>query len=169
MQANEVGHEAWPCPIGRASSLLGDRWILLIVRDASTGVTRFDEFREHLGIADNILSVRLRRLVDAGVLVKVPYRDDRRTRQEYRLTQAGADLWPVLRAVAEWGQRHTAAAQPAGPMRVVHAGCGADLGSGPVCPACGAPVTRDQEAVIMPWRSPDPVRLAAPVTPDPAG
>src|SRR5436305_3789898 len=72
-----------PCPIGRASGMLGDRWILLILRDATIGVTRFDEFRNHLGIADNILSARLRRLVDGGLLVKVPYRDGQRTRQEY--------------------------------------------------------------------------------------
>ena len=76
------------CPIGRAGDLLGDRWTLLILRDATAGITRFDAFRENLGIADNILSGRLARLVEAGVLAKVPYRDGNRTRQEYRLTQA---------------------------------------------------------------------------------
>ena len=68
-------HAARSCPIGRAGDLLGDRWTLLILRDATAGTARFDVFRENLGIADNILSARLARLVDAGLLVKVPYRD----------------------------------------------------------------------------------------------
>jgi DNA-binding HxlR family transcriptional regulator len=143
--------------------MLGDRWILLILRDATIGVTRFDEFRDHLGIADNILSARLRRLVDGGLLVKVPYRDGQRTRQEYRLTQAGADLAPVLRALADWGQRHTQPDAPAEPMRVVHAGCGGAVGADRACSSCRARVGRDEEAWVRPWRSPDPIRLAAPV------
>jgi DNA-binding HxlR family transcriptional regulator len=152
-----------PCPIGRATSMLGDRWILLILRDATIGVTRFDEFRDHLGIADNILAARLRRLVEGGLLVRVPYRDGRRTRQEYRLTQAGADLAPVLRALADWGHRHTSPDEPAEPMRVVHAGCGGEVGADQACTSCGASVGRDEEAWIRPWRSPDPIRLAPPV------
>ena len=107
-----------PVPSGRAGSLLGDRWTLLILRDATVGVTRFDAFRDGLGIADNILSARLRRLVDAGVLARVPYQDGNRTRHEYRLTQAGADLLPVLRALADWGGRHTSPAEPAPPMQI---------------------------------------------------
>jgi DNA-binding HxlR family transcriptional regulator len=157
------GHDRRPCPIGRASSALGDRWVLLILRDATLGVTRFDEFRDHLGIAENILSARLRRLVEAGLLVKVPYRDGRRTRQEYRLTQAGADLAPVLRALGDWGQRHTEPAVPSEPMRVIHADCGGEIGAGQVCSVCGAVVGRDEEAWVRPWRSPEPVRLAQPV------
>jgi DNA-binding HxlR family transcriptional regulator len=152
--------EVGACPIGRASSLLGDRWILLILREATLGVTRFDVFRDHLGIADNILSTRLRRLVDNGILVKAPYRDGRRQRQEYRLTEAGADLWLVLRALGDWGQRHTRPAEPAEPMRVTHAGCGGQVGAGQTCAACGASVRRDEEAWIRPWRSPAAVSLA---------
>jgi DNA-binding HxlR family transcriptional regulator len=71
------------------------------------GVTRFDDFRAELGIADNILSSRLTRLVDAGLLVRVTYRDQGRTRHEYRLTTAGADVLGVLHALAGWGQEHT--------------------------------------------------------------
>ena len=110
MQAKESAGQrtqAPPCPIGRAADVLGDRWTLLILRNATVGMTRFDEFRADLGIADNILSTRLGRLVDAGLLTKVPYRDNGRTRHEYRLTDAGADLLPVLHALAAWGQRHT--------------------------------------------------------------
>jgi DNA-binding HxlR family transcriptional regulator len=162
-RAGDGRGDSGPCPIGRASGLLGDRWILLILRNAQIGVTRFDEFREQLGIADNILSARLRRLVDGGLLVKVPYQDGRRTRQEYRLTQAGADLAPVLRALADWGQRHTTPDAPAEPMRVVHAGCGGEVGPDQACSVCGTRVGRDAEAWVRPWRSPDPIPLAPPV------
>src|ERR1700751_2496923 len=85
-----IDHARRPCPIGRAGDLLGDRWTLLILRDATAGITRFDAFRENLGIADNILSARLRRLVEAGVLTRVPHRDGNRTRNEYRLAGGGA-------------------------------------------------------------------------------
>jgi DNA-binding HxlR family transcriptional regulator len=158
-----AGHDARPCPIGRASSVLGDRWILLILRDATIGVTRFDDFRDHLDIAENILASRLRRLVEGGLLVKVPYHDGRRMRQEYRLTQAGADLAPILRALGDWGHRHTRAAAPSEPMRVIHDECGGEVGTDQICSSCGTVVGRDQQAWIRPWHSQDPVRLAQPV------
>jgi DNA-binding HxlR family transcriptional regulator len=148
-----------PCPIGYASAVLGDRWTLLILRNATLGTTRFEAFRAELGIADNVLSARLAKLVDAGVLVRVPYRDARRTRHEYRLTAAGADLVPVLHALAGWGEKHT----PADPMGVVHRGCGGDVGPGSRCERCGVRVERDDIAWIRPWRSPEPVALAQPV------
>jgi DNA-binding HxlR family transcriptional regulator len=160
------GHESRGCPIGRAGWLLGDRWVLLILREATVGVRRFDEFRERLGIADNILADRLRRLTEHGVLVKVPYHDGRRQRQEYRLTQAGADLAPVLRALADWGHRYTQGAAPNSPLVRLHAGCGGEIGTGQTCAACGATVTRDEEAWIPTWRSDEPLPLARP-WPDP--
>jgi DNA-binding HxlR family transcriptional regulator len=157
-----VDHAARSCPIGRAGDLLGDRWTLLILRDATAGTTRFDVFRENLGIADNILSARLARLVEAGVLVKVPYRDGNRTRQEYRLTQAGADLLPLLRALADWGTRHTSPATETAPMQMLHVGCGGQVNIGGVCGTCGEAVPREGEAWLRPWRSADPIRLAMP-------
>jgi DNA-binding HxlR family transcriptional regulator len=166
---SEAGHEERPCPIGRAGTLLGDRWILLILRDATLGVRRFDEFREHLGIADNILSDRLRRLVDHEVLVKVPYHDGRRQRHEYRLTQAGADLTPTLHALADWGHRYTRGAGPNMPVVSVHAGCGGEIRPDRTCTACGAAVTRDDEAWVRTWRSDQPVALARPWPGEPAG
>jgi DNA-binding HxlR family transcriptional regulator len=150
------------CPIGRAGDLLGDRWTLLILRDATTGITRFDAFRENLGISDNILSGRLARLVEAGVLAKVPYRDGNRTRQEYRLTQAGADLLPLLRALADWGTRHTSPATAAAPMQILHISCGGQVSIDGVCGTCGQAVPREDEAWLRPWRSAEPIRLAMP-------
>jgi DNA-binding HxlR family transcriptional regulator len=158
-----IDHAKRPCPIGRAGDLLGDRWTLLILRDATGGITRFDDFRENLGIADNILSTRLSRLVQAGVLVKVPYRDGNRTRQEYRLTQPGADLLPLLRALADWGARYTEPAGKPAPMQMLHAGCGGQVNIAGVCGTCGQTVAREDEAWLRPWRSDEPIRLAMPV------
>ncbi|HWE07885.1 MAG TPA: helix-turn-helix domain-containing protein [Solirubrobacteraceae bacterium] len=148
--------------MGRAIDVLGDRWILLILRNATMGVTRFEDFRAELGIADNILSNRLSRLVLAGVLVRVPYRDRRRTRHEYRLTTAGADALGVLHALAGWGQDHTEPRRPVEPMQVIHLACGSSLPASAHCPACERDVERAEIAWVRPWRSADPVRLAEP-------
>ena len=153
-----------PCPIARAVDVLGEPWTLLILRNATTGTTRFDAFRADLGIADNVLAARLTRLVEAGLLVRRPYRDGGRTREEYRLTQAGADALPVLEALGAWGTRHTTPAEPAEPMQVVHLACGEPTAPGATCDACGALLRRAELGWRRPWRSPDPVPLAEPVT-----
>src|SRR4051812_29920806 len=93
------------CPIARSLEVLGDPWSLLVLRQAFSGVRRFDDFRDQLGVADAVLSRRLSALVDAGLLDKVAYRDGRRSRHEYVLTDAGADTFPVLTALAQWGER----------------------------------------------------------------
>ncbi|MFG1707809.1 winged helix-turn-helix transcriptional regulator [Nonomuraea sp. M3C6] len=154
-----------PCPIGRAVGVLGERWTLLILRNANLGMTRFDAFRAELGIADNILANRLARLVEAGLLVRVPYRDGGRTRQEYRLTAAGADVLPVLRALAVWGQEHTEPYEPTEPMQVIHLLCGQATAPGDICGHCGQPIRRTEEAWLRPWRSDEPYPLAEPVRP----
>jgi DNA-binding HxlR family transcriptional regulator len=152
------------CPIGRAVGLIGDRWTLLILRQATMGVARFDEFRDALGISDNILSSRLAKMVGAGLLVKVPYRDERRTRFEYRLTAASAGLLPVLHALARWGAEHT---RPGGdepaPMRIVHVPCGTEIPAGEYCPRCERDAERAEIGWLRPWRSPSPFPLAEPV------
>lgn len=152
-----------PCPIGRAAKTIGDRWTLLILRHATLGVTRFDDFRTQLGISDNILANRLGRLVDDGLLVKVPYRDERRTRHEYRLTAAGADLLPVLHALARWGEQHTRTGKRVQPMRLVHDVCGTEIAVGEFCEHCGRNVERDEVGWLRPWRSSTPYPLAQPV------
>ncbi|SDK21135.1 winged helix-turn-helix transcriptional regulator [Nonomuraea jiangxiensis] len=151
------------CPIGRAVGLLGERWTLLILRNANLGTTRFDAFRAELGIADNILSSRLARMVEAGLLTRVPYRGSGRTRHEYRLTTAGAEVLPVLHALAVWGQEHTESPEPAAPMRVIHQQCGQVTTPGRVCDHCGEPVRREEEAWVRPWLSSEPTVLASPV------
>jgi DNA-binding HxlR family transcriptional regulator len=148
--------------MGRAIDVLGDRWTLLILRNATMGATRFEEFRAELGIADNILSNRLTRLVNAGVLVRVPYRDRQRTRHEYRLTAAGADVLGVLHALAGWGQEHTETSRPVEPMRMIHRECGGDLAPDGHCSGCERRVERAEIAWVRPWRSPDPSPVALP-------
>ena len=98
-----VGQE--DCPIAQTLEVVGERWTLLIIRDVALGLCRFDELRESLGIARNVLSDRLNRLVDEGILERVPY-SERPERYDYLLTAKGRDLVPVLRALRRWGDRH---------------------------------------------------------------
>ncbi|KVH04528.1 transcriptional regulator [Burkholderia anthina] len=92
-----------PCPVARATDIVGDRWALLIVRDAFDGVRRFGDFRASLGVASNILSDRLKMLVDAGVFDVVPASDGT-AYQEYVLTKKGEGLFPVIVMLRQWGE-----------------------------------------------------------------
>jgi DNA-binding HxlR family transcriptional regulator len=93
------------CSVALTLEIVGERWTWLIVRDAFLGLTRFAEFRASLGIAPNVLSDRLSRLVAEEILERVRYQD-RPPRYEYRLTNKGADLFTALNAVRQWGDRH---------------------------------------------------------------
>lgn len=91
------------CPIARTLDLVGECWSLLIVRDAFQGKRRFDEFQSSLGIATNVLTMRLKRLTDAGILARKPYQTNP-TRYEYELTQKGRALGPVILSLKNWGE-----------------------------------------------------------------
>lgn len=93
-----------PCPIARTVNTVGDPWAVRIMCEALMGTRRYDDFRTRLGVADNVLSRRLQQLVEAGALSRSSYRGSQRTHYEYVLTQAGADLVPVLNAMAVWGK-----------------------------------------------------------------
>lgn len=93
------------CGVAKSLEIIGERWTLLIVRDAFLGVRRFDEFQESLGIARNVLTDRLNRLVEEGVFDRVRY-SERPERFEYRLTAKGRELNITLTALREWGERH---------------------------------------------------------------
>lgn len=95
---------AVPCPIARGLDEVGEWWSLLILRDAMRGLTRFDEFQRSIGLATNMLTRRLRALVEAGLLEKRPYQE-RPLRYGYHLTDKGRDFLPVLIAMADWGRR----------------------------------------------------------------
>jgi DNA-binding HxlR family transcriptional regulator len=138
------------CSVAQCLEVVGEWWSMLILRDCFLGVTRFDEFQRRLGISRNILQQRLGRLVDAGVLVRVPY-SDHPPRHDYRLTDMGRDLWPVINAMREWGDRYAAPAGP--PLQLRHKACGAVTETMVVCASCGEPVgARDFRTVAGPDR-----------------
>jgi DNA-binding HxlR family transcriptional regulator len=122
-----------PCSIQRSLDVLGDRWTILIMRDAFRGIRRFDEFRRDLDIARPVLTDRLHRLVDAGVLVKRQY-CERPPRFEYRLTEKGAALSPTLVALMRWGDDWLSEDGP--PTVLVHDTCGQPLDQTFVCWHC---------------------------------
>lgn len=92
------------CSIANALELIGEWWTILILREAFFGSRRFEDFQQHLGIARNILTARLRKLCDSGVLIRVPIKEGAK-RHEYRLTPMGRDLYPTLIALTQWGDR----------------------------------------------------------------
>lgn len=100
-----TSHRAAKCPLARPLDAIGDGWSLLIVRDAFDGLRRFGEFQKHLGLAKNILSARLRNLVEHGILETVPASDDS-AYQEYVLTAKGRGLFPLLVALRQWSEEH---------------------------------------------------------------
>jgi DNA-binding HxlR family transcriptional regulator len=104
-------YEGQVCSIARSLELVGDRWTLLIVRDLVLGLSRFDELLESLGVATNVLTDRLNRLVDGGIVERVRY-SERPERFEYRLTAKGRELGVVLLALMQWGDRHISARPP---------------------------------------------------------
>ncbi|HDU8583815.1 winged helix-turn-helix transcriptional regulator [Morganella morganii] len=104
MSADKSGHKT-PCPVARSADLIGDRWSLLIVRDAFDGIRRFGDFQRNSGIARNILSDRLRKLLSAGIL-EMKDASDGTAYQEYVLTEEGKHLFPVIVALRQWGEMH---------------------------------------------------------------
>jgi DNA-binding HxlR family transcriptional regulator len=112
------------CTIGRAMGILGEKWTVVVLREVFTGVRRFADMRERTGIPRQVLTNRLASLVEHGVLRREPYQEPgARIRHEYRLTAKGLDLYPVLTAVMEWGDRYLA--DPSGPpLEMAHRDCG---------------------------------------------
>lgn len=126
------------CSVARTVSVIGDRWTLLILRDCFLRVRRFEEFQSRLGITRHLLADRLRKLTKAGVLKKVAYQD-RPQRFEYRLTEKGLDLYPMLMAIVHWGDTHMAGRRGR-PMLHRHKACGRDFDPVLVCSECGEPL-----------------------------
>ena len=114
------------CNLARSFELIGDHWTLLILRSAMYGVRRFDDFQENLGIARNVLTARLKKLVEAGIFRKTAYRE-RPLRHEYRLTDKGAALFTVIVGLKQWGDRYGVAARSGKPMDLVNRGDGRPL------------------------------------------
>ena len=140
------------CSIAATLELIGERWTLLIIRDAFLGIRRFDDFQASLGIARNVLQARLERLIEQGLLTRVKYHE-RPPRFEYRLTSKGVDLWPVLVALMKWGDQHAA---PAGPPVVLrHADCGGEVDHHRICSKCSKPLEPNE---VLPEPGPGATR-----------
>lgn len=123
------------CSLARALAVVGDRWTLLVLRESFMGIRRFDDFEERLGIARRVLAERLARLVEDGILRKIPYQE-KPTRYEYRLTDKGLDLYPVIISLVHWGDRHYAG-KAGPPVLHTHLSCGHDFRSVLTCSQCG--------------------------------
>jgi DNA-binding HxlR family transcriptional regulator len=130
------------CSIARSLEVVGERWTLLILRDAVLGLTRFEDFQASLGIASNVLTSRLKLLCDEEVLERVP--DPQRPgRPKYVLTDKGRELAPALILLMKWGDRHYPA--PGGPPRLtLHTGCGGNIGPDLRCDRCGEPAKQNE-------------------------
>jgi DNA-binding HxlR family transcriptional regulator len=137
------------CSLAKSLEVIGERWSLLIVRDVMNGNRRFSGIQSSLGIARNVLSSRLQRLIDEDILERRAYQESP-PRHEYFLTEKGLDLWPTLLALMHWGDRHGAG--PAGPpLIVIHKDCGGEVSDRGICATCGEILNaRDATAVPGP-------------------
>ncbi|KUN88384.1 HxlR family transcriptional regulator [Streptomyces bungoensis] len=129
-----------PCSIADALALVGEKYSLLVLREVCLGNGRFDQLVRNIGAPRDVLAARLRRLVDAGILTRRAY-NERPQRFEYRPTQAGLELEPVLMTLKEWGDRHVR--KGAGLPMVVEHVCGSELVPVLTCRACGEPVRHE--------------------------
>lgn len=129
------------CPIARSASLLGDRAVLLLLRELFFGVRRFDALQRNTGLTPQMVSARLRQMEGAGVIERRPYQAHP-PRHDHWLTPAGQDLFSVLYAMRNWAERWGYPALDQGPppdlaIRYTHRTCGHDVGLETVCPGCG--------------------------------
>ncbi len=145
MRWQELDQE--PCSLARTLAVIGDRWTLLVLRVAFLGVRRFEAFQSRLGVTRHVLSDRLGKLVAYSVLEKRVYQE-RPQRQEYRLTERGRELHPVIVHLVQWGDRHLADERGA-PLFHVHRHCGHRLQARLTCADCGEEV-RAQDVRVDP-------------------
>lgn len=135
-------YEEQDCSIARSLEVVGERWTLLVLRDLAFGLSRFDEFVHSLGVAPNVLSSRLKRLEEEGLVRREAYQD-RPSRWAYHLTDKGHSLQPVLFHLAKWGdQFYPSDLGP--PRRALHRGCGGEVNDRRVCGGCGETVWFDE-------------------------
>lgn len=143
-------YEGQICSIARSLEMVGERWTLLVVREIFHGRRKFSEMQRSLGVARNVLTARLQRMVDEGILERRPY-SERPARYEYFLTEKGLDLWPVMIALMQWGDKWEPLADGP-PSIVVHKGeCGGKIDDRRICTKCGKALTvREARAIEGP-------------------
>ncbi|TDC97150.1 transcriptional regulator [Nonomuraea deserti] len=124
---SRMGFRADNCSIERTLDIVGEKWTFLVLREAFSGVRRFADMQAITGAPRQVLSARLARLVDEGLLRKEPYREPgQRQRDEYRLTDKGRDLYPLMVALMHWGDKYLTN-DDGPPVRLTHRGCGAPV------------------------------------------
>ena len=144
------------CSIARSLEAIGDRWTLLVIRDLFLGLRRFEDLQRDLDVARNVLTDRLGRLVEEGIVERRLYQE-RPERYEYRLTAKGLDLWPVMISLLKWGDRY-APDEGGPPTWVVHRDCGGEIDERFNCSRCGEPLdARSAQVVRRPDLMPAPV------------
>ena len=155
MQWSELGDQH--CSFARTMSVIGDRWTLVILRDCFMKVRRFDDFHDRLGIGRPILTDRLKKLVDHFVLTKIAYQQNP-TRYEYRLTQKGLDLYPVIMGIVHWGDVHMND-RKGRPLLHRHTSCGHVFDPVLSCSECGEEVSPRAVAILAGPGALDPVHI----------
>lgn len=155
MQWSELGDQ--PCSFSRTMSVIGDRWSLMILRDCFMKVRRFDDFHDRLGIGRPILTDRLKKLVNHFVLTKVAYQQNP-VRYEYRLTQKGLDLYPVIMSIVHWGDVHMAD-RKGRPVLHRHNDCGHHFDPVLTCSECAGEVLPRSVAILPGPGARNPVHL----------
>jgi DNA-binding HxlR family transcriptional regulator len=152
------------CPIGRTLDLIGAPWTLLVLREAFTGARRFSEFQRGLGVSRALLSQRLDLLVECGIFERRAYQEPgQRSRTEYRLTQKGRDLYPVLAALRAWGEQYTLD-DDGPPLIIRHKGCGGAVHTRLTCERGHQPGVTELIAEPGPGARPQWGRRGAPPT-----
>ena len=144
------------CSVARALEIVGERWTILIVRDAFLGIRRFEDFQARLGVSRAVLSERLGQLVEHGVMERVRYQR-RPDRYEYTLTELGLGLWPAINALHQWGASFTGRDSP---RQFRHRDCGGRPRAGVRCDTCGQELTTD-DVVTFPTPGAPVSRIAA--------
>lgn len=134
------------CPVVRTALLIGDEWVLLVIRSLFRGAQRFDDLQKQTGAATNILTNRLHRLIEGGIVSKVPYQD-RPVRYKYELTQTGYGLFPVLMELMRFGNDWLPS-EDAPPTQLLHADCGKLTKPGQTCSECGKPIVRGNVTLV---------------------
>ncbi len=135
MSWSDVGNTV--CPVARSLAVVGDRWTVLILRELFLGSRRFDEFQAQTGMSSHLLSVRLKRLQEDGIIGRRQY-SQRPVRYEYRLTDKGLDFYPLLLSLKNWGEKWSGLKEKSQPaVVIVHKKCGHETGLKLNCPSCG--------------------------------
>lgn len=132
------------CSVAQTLEVIGEWWTPLIIRDLMFGVSRFDDFQSRLGISRNVLTERLARLDEQGIVTREAYQDNP-PRYDYRLTEKGADLWRVMEMMRQWGDRW--AAPEGSPVELVHRTCGNIAHAELICSECGEALRRPEITV----------------------